>query len=132
MRRPLLRTLTLLWLIGILLPLALLGKFWPPFGDLFDKVFAPAWMHLLMHGLLYAVLALLLAAWAAPLTRRKVALLLTAILLVGGLHETLQLLAFRRWPGLKPELFDLAIDLLGALLGLAAWQLWQRRHSRIA
>lgn len=132
MRRPLLRTLTLLWLIGILLPMAFLGQRWPAFGALFDRLFAPAWMHILMHGLLYAVLTLLLAAWIAPLTRRKIVTLLAAILLIGCLHEALQLLTLGGWPGLTPELFDLAVDLTGALLGLAIWKLWRGKHSRIA
>ncbi|KAF0109252.1 MAG: hypothetical protein FD146_296 [Anaerolineaceae bacterium] len=117
--RPHPRTWILLWIIGIFFPLAFLGKLWPDFGKFFSAVFAPAWTHILMHGLLYAVLGFLLAKWIPPSSVRSVSGLLGLSLLVGILHEGVQILAAGAWPGWTAELLDLSVDLAGACLGLA-------------
>jgi hypothetical protein len=109
---------TLLWIFGILFPMAFLGKLWPAFGRFFDSFFAPDWMHILMHGLLYAVLAFLLAGWIKPVSVCSGLKLLAVILLVGVLHESLQLISAGIWPGWRPEAFDLTVDLVGASCGL--------------
>lgn len=111
---------TLIWILGILFPMAFLGRVWPAFGRLFDALFAPNWVHVLMHGLLYAVLAFLLVGWISPVTLTNGLKLIGLVLLVGLLHESLQLLSAGVWPGWEPELFDLGVDLAGALLGLLA------------
>jgi hypothetical protein len=128
MRRPALRTLILLWLIGILFPMAFLGSLWPAFGKVFNAVFAPGWMHLLMHALLYAVLGFLLAIWIRPISAKHFLSLAGVIFLVGCLHETLQLLTAGTWPGLLPELYDLLVDVSGAALGMGLWKFWPRRQ----
>ncbi len=128
MRRPVLRTLILLWLIGILFPMAFLGSLWPAFGKVFNAVFAPGWMHILMHGLLYAGLGFLLAVWIRPISAKYLLALAGVIFLVGCLHEALQLLTAGIWPGLLPELYDLLVDVSGAALGIGAWKFWQRRR----
>lgn len=109
---------TLIWILGILFPMAFLGRVWPAFGRLFDLVFAPNWMHVLMHGLLYAVLGFLLAGWIKPVSIRAGIKLIGLVMLVGILHESLQLLTAGIWPGWAPEVFDLAVDLGGAVCGL--------------
>ena len=128
MRRPALQTLILLWLIGILFPMAFLGNLWPAFGKVFNAVFAPGWMHLLMHALLYAVLGFLLAIWIRPISAKHFLSLAGVIFLVGCLHETLQLLTAGTWPGLLPELYDLMVDVSGATLGMGLWKFWPRRQ----
>jgi len=109
---------TLIWILGILFPMAFLGRIWPAFGRLFNFLFAPDWVHVLMHALLYTVLAYLLAGWIRPTSLQNGLKLLGLILLVGLLHESLQLFSAGNWPGWGPELFDIAVDLTGGLLGL--------------
>jgi VanZ family protein len=131
-RRFWLRTLILLWVIGLLLPLAFLSQFWPPCADLFNQIFSPAWMHVLMHALLYAILAFLLALWNPPTSLQKLAILLAVVVLFGVLQEALQILTRGFWPGLGAELFDLVVDLGGAILGLVTWRLGRQNRSRLA
>ncbi|MEW6093294.1 MAG: hypothetical protein AB1531_04930 [Chloroflexota bacterium] len=128
MRRPALRTLILLWLIGILFPMAFLGSLWPALGKVFNAVFAPGWMHLLMHAVLYAVLGFLLAIGIKPISAKHFLSLAGVIFLVGCLHKTLQLLAAGIWPGPLPELYDLLVDVSGAALGMGLWKFWPRRR----
>ena len=127
--RPSLRTLILLWVFGILFPMAFLGKLWPDFGRVFRFAFAAGWTHILMHGLLYAVLGFLLAKGIPPSSVRSVSGLLGLSLLVGILHEGLQILAAGAWPGWTAELLDLSVDLAGACLGLALARWFARRRS---
>jgi hypothetical protein len=39
----------ILWLLGILFPMAFLEGIWPAFGHLFNAVFAPGWMFAIKH-----------------------------------------------------------------------------------
>jgi hypothetical protein len=110
--------LLLLWLVGILFPAAWLGKVWPAYGSIFNRLFAPEWMHLAMHALLFAgLIVLLVTVLRLRLTRQIGLVLLGMALLVGLLQESSQL-----WAGVQVlrwnSLFDLGIDLLGAGLGL--------------
>lgn len=120
---------TLIWILAILFPMAFLGRLWPAFGRLFDAFFAPQWVHVFMHGLLYAVLGFLLAGWVRPDSVQNGLKLIGLALLVGLLHESLQLLSAGIWPGWGPELFDLTVDLVGALLGLLTDRLVARKKS---
>jgi VanZ family protein len=120
------RLWVILWVLGILFPMAYLGRVWPAYGRLFDAVFKPAWMHVVMHALLYAVLGLLLAQWIKPDLPRRVAAVLGIVFLVGCLQEATQLVSAGIWPALGPEAFDLGVDLSGACLGL----LLSRRLSK--
>lgn len=127
MRR--LPALILLWLLGLLFPMAFLARLWPEFGRLFDLVFAPVWMHVLMHALLYAVLMFLLALWKPPASPGAAAGMLGLSLLIGILHEGVQVLTAGAWPGWRAELLDLGVDLAGASLGLFLALLLSRRRS---
>jgi VanZ family protein len=122
---------TLLWMIGILFPMAFLGKVWPAFGDLFNAAFSAPWTHIAMHAFLYFILGLLLAQWVRPVSKKSLAVLAGCALLVGCIHESIQLLAAGAWPGWPAELLDLAVDLGGALPGifLARW-LFLRKARR--
>lgn len=104
--------------------MAFLADRWPAFGRLFHRLFAPDWMHVLMHLGLYAVLAFLLATWQRPESPPRFVLGMLTILLVAFLHEALQILASGRWPGWQAEAFDLLVDLAGASLGWLGWRMF--------
>jgi hypothetical protein len=106
-----------LWLAGILFPMAWLGRFSPGYRRLFQAVFAPAWVHLVMHAALYAgLVVLVIVAFNLALTRRTTVRLLLTVLSVGLLQEGLQLIAGVQVLGWN-TLLDLGVDLSGALLG---------------
>ena len=48
------------WTVGMLLPMAWFVQVSPAAYRLFNTLFSPAWMHIVMHILLYAVLGVLL------------------------------------------------------------------------
>jgi hypothetical protein len=120
----------ILWLLGILFPMAFLGSIWPAFGHLFNAVFAPGWMHVIMHSFLYTVLGILLTHWTKPLSIQSALIILGLALLVGCFHEDLQILTAGQWPGWSAEIFDLSVDLVGAAVGLALAQLWARERKQ--
>jgi hypothetical protein len=120
MKKRTLWIITLLWMLGILFPLAALGSSWDVFGQVFDRVFSPGWMHVLMHALLYAVLGFLLARLVSPAGWKGVLLACCLCLLAGILHESIQVLALGFFPGLGAELFDLGVDLAGGTAGVFA------------
>ncbi len=124
------RLWTVLWLAGILFPMAFLGRIWPSFGRLFDTVFSPDWMHIVMHAFLYAVLAWLLAAWIEPVSVRAVSILLGIVLLVGCFQEGLQWLASQRGARWSASAFDLMVDAAGVAVGLLLTRI--RRLPRTA
>jgi VanZ family protein len=106
------------WLLGILFPMAWLGKFSARYQQIFNAIFAPEWMHWLMHAALYAGLAILLVlVFGLPLTRRTVALVLGIVLLVGLIQEGMQLFSGVQVVSWN-SLFDLGVDLAGAGIGL--------------
>ncbi len=90
----------------------------PGYDQWFNRIFAPQWMHILMHAFLYGVLA---AGIGLAWPKRSFRLALAAALLVGILQEFLQPLPAGQLPG-SGALFDLAVDLCGAAVGLLALQ----------
>jgi len=108
----------LLWLLGILFPMAWLGNFSGNYRQVFNFIFAPEWMHWLMHAILYAGLAILLMiVFSLPSNRQSTLLVFGIVILVGVIQEILQLLSevqIKSWN----SLFDLGVDLIGATLGL--------------
>lgn len=118
-----LRWFLLLWLFGILFPVAMFRQFWPAFRRHFDAIFYPDWMHILMHIILFAGFTLLLA-WnkRMALSLANTAGVLVAALAVGIVQEALQAWSQQLYwlPGV---LFDLGIDLIGGILGLLLWRL---------
>ncbi len=125
------RWLLLLWLLGILAPMAWLARFIPGYDQLFNFVFGPAWMHWVSHALLFAVLCFLLLSLLAPGERvrwSRVALVFALVLLIAWSQERIQLwYKARAWGG--DEWFDLGVDVTGALLGLMAWA-WVRARKK--
>ena len=126
-----------LWLLGILFPLAWLGRFSPGYRHAFDAVFGPAWMHIVMHAALFAGLAVLLpAVLKRQLTLQAALLILASILVIGLLQEIFQSFSQGKllWqPGsARLAAFDLVVDLAGGLVGIGAAGLWQWFNARQA
>ncbi len=130
-KRPLaLRLVFLGWLLGILFPLAALGRSWPAFRARFDAVFSPFWVHVAMHAGLYAVLALLAALlFPFPRSWKGFFTLAGLLLAVGMAQEALQAAGngFFYLPGAA---FDLGVDLAGGALGWLLAALAQRRREK--
>ena len=55
------------------------------------------------------------------------AVILSVLLVVAVLHETLQVVSAGAWPGWWEELKDLLVDLLGGCAGIGAGWLWNSR-----
>lgn len=119
----------ILWLFGILFPMAYLGTRWPTFGHLFNAIFAADWTHFVMHSFLYAILGILLIGWVKPTSVQSVLLILGLGLLIGCCHEGLQILTAGYWPGWYAETVDLSTDLVGTVIGLIITLIWDFRHK---
>jgi hypothetical protein len=129
-----LRLALFLWALGILFPLAWLGRFSTAYRQVFDTIFGPGWMHVLMHLALFAGLGMLLLAALKPSLDRwallKVGL---ALLLVGALQEGFQTLSqgasLASAVVLRNAAFDLGVDLTGGLAGLLLAAFYMLRSS---
>ena len=129
-----------LWILGILFPIALLGRLWPAFDRTFVSLFAPTWTHILMHGLLFAVLGFMLAGRRRGSPPLSPVSILGIALLIGGLQEAIQLLAAGNRPMMTStgveawgaQLFDLGVDCMGAAAGLLSARGLERRAARRA
>jgi VanZ family protein len=103
-----------------------LARVWPAFGKIFNPIFSPDWVHIVMHTLLYSGLVFLLAQSISPISAKASLVLVGMGVLVGCLQESLQLLSARTWPGWPPEILDLCVDLMGASIGIGLSRLWMR------
>jgi hypothetical protein len=99
-----------LWIIGILFPMAFLGRLWSAFGKVFYTTFSPAWTHIVMHTFLYTMLGWLLAQWIPSISKKASLVLIGSGLLIGCLQEGLQLVTAGIWPGWPAEILDLSVD----------------------
>jgi hypothetical protein len=122
--------LLLLWLAGILFPLAWLGRFSHAYRRLFDIIFSPEWMHWVMHALLYAGLVVLLGlVIPLPPGRRGLLLVLGLMLATGALQEYFQAIS-QGFGSITTALFDLGVDLAGGMMGLAGMMVHKYRSYR--
>ena len=114
------------WILAIIFPTAVVGRFSLSFRKAFDAIFAPTWMHVLMHALLFAGLGMILMlTFRLPLSPRTGAVILGVVLGVGLLQEGFQ--AFSQgFFSLSGTIFDLGVDLAGGLAGLMLMG-WMRR-----
>jgi VanZ family protein len=122
------RIWTLFWIFGILFPMASLGRLWPPFGRVFNALFAAEWTHRVMHTFLYAVLVFLLAQWIRPVSAKAIFMILGLAVVIGCCQEGLQWFTIKSEIGWSASAFDLMVDFGGALLGLV---LAPVGHSRV-
>ena len=123
------RWLFWLWLGGILFPLAFAVQYWDAARQVFAYLFAPRWVHVVMHAFLYAILAALGEQVLFAGRRKALAWIFGFVLLVGVVQEGLQLLPQRSWPGWWEEVFDVSVDVGGAALGLWAGRIWRRKNA---
>jgi VanZ family protein len=122
----------LVWLVGILLPMAWFGRFSESYQHVFNFIFGPPWMHVVTHAVLFAVLAYLLAVIVSKLTGgqangRVMVITLFLTLLIALLQEVIQL-GYKGRPFGYAEVFDLGVDMAGVCLGLAFF--WWRRKAQ--
>lgn len=123
------RTLLLFFVLGMIFPLNWLREESAFLRIHFDHIFAPEWMHVIGHLVLFSVLVfLILNTFHLPFDWRTLLLLLAAILIVGLLQEGLQLPTKGRAFG-WPEVFDLAVDLVGGVLGVSFFIAYRWRQA---
>ena len=110
-----------LWLIGILFPLAWLRRFSPGYQLVFDSLFSPEWMHWVMHAGLYAGLSVLVCiTFQLERSRHTLTKVILAAIGVGVLQEGLQLISGAQVFGWNTCL-DLGIDTLGSIIGVGVF-----------
>jgi len=129
--RTRIRWFVVLWLIGILFPVAWFSSLTTETTAWFNQVFGPLWVHIVMHAGLYLVLALCLAWLAGDHWRQRWPLILAAVVLVGVLQEMVQMWGAGRWPG-ADEVFDLTVDVSGGLIGLGLFALARSRSQIVS
>ena len=128
------KLLLLGWIVGILFPFGWLCVYSDTYRQVFDTVFGPLWMHIVMHALLYCTLAYVLATFLLgdrfpQESLHHLGLLLLVILVIALLQEGLQLLYQGRLPG-ADEWRDMAVDLAGGLLGIVLFWLRAKKVSQ--
>ena len=106
-----------LWLSGILFPLAWIKRFSPVYEQVFDALFSPEWVHWVMHASMYAGLIILVhISFNLRPSWQTLGLLFLLTLWVSILQESLQLASGVQVFGWNICL-DLVIDMLGAAIG---------------
>lgn len=115
------RILLLIWITGILLPIAWLSQQWAPAARLFNQWTEPEWVHIVMHLFLYAVMTWILCS-LSPLKPgwQKGFLILVLIFGIALLQESFQVLMLGMRIGTF-ELLDFGIDIAGVALGYSLW-----------
>jgi VanZ family protein len=111
------RFLLALWLIGILFPLAWLGRFSPRYHEAFNAIFSPEWTHWVMHAALYTgLVVLVMVNLDLQPSLKTLGWVLLIMLGVGIIQEGLQLLSAVQILRLN-TVVDLGVDGAGALIG---------------
>lgn len=101
-----------------------------PSGSLINLAYTSEAAHILAHIFVYAILTLLLIFSFNPhLNWKTVGIALILALLVGVLQEGLQYIVSSDRVFGWPEVFDLGVNLVGALFGFLLRYLWYLRGS---
>ncbi len=121
--KPMIRwRVILLWILGILLPMAWFGRFCPAYARIFGFLFGPLWMHLLMHAFLFAVLGWLVAhgmRHALPVMYRvRLPGALVVVAVIALLQEGIQP-SYKARPWGRDEMLDVAVDIGAGAVGAA-------------
>ena len=125
-----------LLVLGILFPMHWIGQFSAGYKQAFDRIFGPEWMHVAMHSALYAALGAMLVVVTRPPMRWPILWLISiSVLGVGILQELFQWLTQTKTLSttvvLRGSIFDLGVDWLGSLLGIASLYLIKRKFDRL-
>ena len=124
------RLVLLLWLLGILFPIAWLGRFSLAYRRTFEAIFAPEWMHWFTHALLFGgLVALFVIVLRLNLDRKTALIALALVFGVGFLQEVFQALSQGSF-SLAGSVFDLGVDLVGGLLGLGVVYVLRTKESK--
>jgi hypothetical protein len=118
------------WVCGIWFPFEALRRYSAGYRQAFDAVFQPAAAHVLMHAFLFAVLAVALAAWFDGGRRWVAARVIGTAAAAGCLQEMIQALTSPSYD-LGDGLFDLGVDVAGAVLGLVVFSLARFARLRL-
>jgi hypothetical protein len=113
------KLLLLAWILAVIIPTSLLRRVSPGFRNAFDTLFAPTWLHVLLHCVLFAGLVVLLAYSFYIRVSWQTALILFGVVLgVGLLQEGFQALE-QGYFIFRGASADVGVDLVGGLIGLA-------------
>ena len=121
------------WTVGILFPMAWLVRASPVGFRLFNTLFSPEWMHIVMHSLLFAVLSALLmqSLYGRLAAKGGVGVVLVLVLGVGLLQEGIQLFSEQRLLH-GNNFFDIGVDMLGGVLGVLVALRLRKMAARLA
>ncbi len=116
------------WIFILILPMVWVVRINPRLDLWFNTFFAPEWMHIFAHIILYIVVGLL-TPWVLFDHTPFIKALLKTILVVFGIgvvQEIFQLVVKQRGFG-RNEVFDLLIDILASLVGFFLYWLFFRK-----
>jgi len=124
----------LIWIAGLLFPIASLGRVSTSYQQALVRFFGPEWVHIALHLVIYMGFTLLVLKVDQRLQNLSgIWKALAFAILVGIAQESLQWLSSGYHPGwgaiLRGSIFDLEVDLIGVLIGVGIFQL-QYRKSR--
>jgi hypothetical protein len=127
------RLLLVFWLIGIIFPMAWLGRFSSRYHVLFNTLFSPEWIHWGMHAVIFAgLVVLVMFAFDLDPSRQTLGIILLVAIGVGIVQESLQLLSgvqVLKWN----TLLDLGVDSAGALAGYGVvWGIGKLREEKVS
>ena len=113
----------------MLFPAAWLARQTRVTNILFDYI-TPEWVHIVGHTFLFAALAVMMLSMSGGSSRLAFTGTLLMALLVGVLQESIQMAAAGMRPG-PGELFDIGVDLTGALCGIALVHLKRKINTLV-
>lgn len=111
------RLTLVLWTALTIFPMAVIGKYSARYLEIFNTIFGPVWVHVVMHAALFCGLVLLLGVGLRlRLGWRAAAVALLAILAVAAAQEGFQAISQGVF-FLGGALEDLGVDLFGGAIG---------------
>jgi len=117
--------------MGILFPMAWFSEQISSISVLFNGFFSQQWVHIVMHTSLYAILMVFLCFLGNQMYKKDVYIVWIFIGVIALAQEMLQIiLAGRGFT--EHEIFDLGIDLSGAVFGFAiywGWRNWRENEK---
>ncbi len=125
-----------IWVAGILFPAAWASQYNPTTAAIFNRVFAQNWVHVLAHSVLYAILGGLIFSLVVPRSQQspasggQVLALISITLALGILQEGLQIITAGA-PFTHEEFFDLRVDILAGLAGMALVAYWRGKSRSL-